>query len=919
MRGFGPGAEPFRGHRGSRCQIRHPSSDSLVCELAIGELSQIPLTGPAFNQVFLDGAGFQCYDWQLDAATRPDLPRLIEAPTGCGKTEGILFAWLWRRCLAGDPALAARTPRRLAIALPMRTLVEQTHNRIAGQLDRLQQSGHLSGVPPRVFRLLGGEADDDWELDPSADQILVGTVDMLLSRALNRGYGRGRSLWPIEFGLLNGDTWWVFDEVQLLDAALHTSCQLAALRRDPAFGVDGLPNHTTWMSATLDPAWFKTVDHERPGDDTIVRLSEHDINGALKARLNASKRLRLEKLDTDNESDYVNAFVKEVLTVHATRRPDGDSGKNGWLTLAVCNTVKRARTVLDTLARHSPDADLVLLHSRFRPPDRAAALARALGNRPDPDRGRIVVTTQVIEAGVDVDAAGLVTELCPWPSLVQRAGRLNRAGKRGSRDDGERSGCELVVMDHGQRGEGLAAPYEQEELDSTREVLETEVKRAGKAIPFSPAAIERMLDPDRRDHLLPRPRRGISLRRPDLLELFDTDPTLDGDDVDVGGYIRLGDDLTVLVAWRPEDDPRHPAKAPRSAPAPVRDELCPVPIADRDELAKREPWRWSYALREWEKVRGVDIRPGDVLIVSSKRGGYSPSLGWNPESDVEVPPSAMPEQNSLEPDSDEADPTQAAKGWIRLDEHTEHVVERVEAILSTLAPEDTTGLLSQLELDALRQAARFHDAGKAHETFQSRIREGEKNPPDAGVIVAKSPSGGRAARRQGQRKSVFRHEVVSVLVYQANVAASEQPARLYDLVSYLIGAHHGKLRLTPRIDHSHPTDGSEITNDRLPTCLGVKAGDSIPASDNGAKSRINLGGGVEAQPVVAADVSVFELGGRPDDGWSWSDVALRLRDELGALRLAYLEALLRSADRAASAFAAASRAGDSAVHTAGER
>ena len=35
---------------------------------------------------------------------------------------------------------------------------------------------------------------------------------------------------------------------------------------------------------------------------------------------------------------------------------------------------------------------------------------------------RIIVATQVVEAGVDISATTLVTELSPWSSLVQRFG-----------------------------------------------------------------------------------------------------------------------------------------------------------------------------------------------------------------------------------------------------------------------------------------------------------------------------------------------------------------------------------------------------------------------------------------------------------------------------------------------------------------
>lgn len=42
------------------------------------------------------------------------------------------------------------------------------------------------------------------------------------------------------------------------------------------------------------------------------------------------------------------------------------------------------------------------------------------------EQTREVVATQAVEAGVDVSARVLITELAPWSSLVQRFGRCNR-------------------------------------------------------------------------------------------------------------------------------------------------------------------------------------------------------------------------------------------------------------------------------------------------------------------------------------------------------------------------------------------------------------------------------------------------------------------------------------------------------------
>ena len=104
---------------------------------------------------------------------------------------------------------------------------------------------------------MGGETDDDWIRSPEKAAILIGVQDILLSRALMRGYGVGRGRWPVDFALLHNDAMWVFDEVQLMAAGAPTSAQLEAFRRKigTMAGCRSL-----WMSATLERDWLNTVD-----------------------------------------------------------------------------------------------------------------------------------------------------------------------------------------------------------------------------------------------------------------------------------------------------------------------------------------------------------------------------------------------------------------------------------------------------------------------------------------------------------------------------------------------------------------------------------------------------------------------------------------------------------------------------------
>src|SRR5262249_5026442 len=118
-----------------------------------------------------------------------------------------------------------------------------------------------------VHILMGGEDDGEWDIYPEENAILIGTQDMLLSRALNRGYGMSRYRWPMHFGLLNNDCLWVMDETQLMGPGLWTSGQLDWMRLH-RFGVLK-PCFTWWMSATPSPVFLDTLDRRKDATTTM--------------------------------------------------------------------------------------------------------------------------------------------------------------------------------------------------------------------------------------------------------------------------------------------------------------------------------------------------------------------------------------------------------------------------------------------------------------------------------------------------------------------------------------------------------------------------------------------------------------------------------------------------------------------------
>jgi CRISPR-associated endonuclease/helicase Cas3 len=486
-----------------------------------------------FEDFFLKATGCGAYPYQTGLAQTKRLPKLLIAPTGAGKTEAaILAAWLWRRLYHPNEVVRHGTPRRLVYCLPMRTLVEQTSERVQRWLNQLGLSGQ---VPTTI--LMGGEELDDWHLYPEQMRIIIGTQDMLLSRALNRGYAASPFRWPWEFGLLNSDCFWVLDEVQLMANGLPTSTQLQAFRG--SLGTYGIC-HTLWMSATLFPEWLRTVDASPLTDDDVGRLGRGDlVHKELSQRLLAPKTLH--RLDTQVKGGGYDPknLAQVVLKSHQT----------GTITLVVVNTVRRAQVLFSELRKLKPEADLVLVHSRFRSADRKDKNERATAPANADAPGRIVVATQAIEAGVDMSARTLVTELAPWSSLAQRFGRCNRRGEYS-----DASVCWLDLQDK------QAAPYEVEDLATARQRLQG---LGGQSV--APASL-----PQFQDDIVHR----AVLRKRDLMGLFDTTADLSGSYLDVSRFVRGTDEKDVYVFWRTWDD----NSPPTSMPAPTRQELCSVPV-----------------------------------------------------------------------------------------------------------------------------------------------------------------------------------------------------------------------------------------------------------------------------------------------------------------------------------------------------
>ena len=784
----------------------------------------------AFNELFHAATGRTPHGYQARIA-RDGLPSVVEAPTGTGKT-GIILAWLWRRF---HESHRDQTPRRLVYALPQRSLVEQ----VAGEAGRwLENLGFSDQVALHVVMGGAGESQRRWRLDMHKPAIVVGTVDSLVSKALNRGYGIARATYPIDFALVTNGAHWVIDEIQLCPESTTTLRQLAAfaktLRTAEPFGL-------TCMSATVPKGLLETVDNPAVGD--VLGILPEERTGELAVRLDAARTIR--RLAAE-PGDY-RAIAAAVRERH---RP-------GTLTLVVLNTVDAAQEVYKHL-RGGP-ADCTLLHSRFRGIERT----RLMADITDRPTDRIVVATQVVEAGIDLNAAVLVTEAAPWPSLVQRAGRCNRTGRV--------EDAELWWLPAAK-----PQPYEQADIDASSDELSSLEER----VVTGEDLLNREID-------LTEAQVAV-LRKSDLIGLFDTAPDLSGADIDIAPYVRDADDLDVQLAWatwEPEAEDGRPAA---DAKAPSAQYRCRVPVGRVNALIRDVPlWRLDQVAGRWARVHpSARARPGEVLLISSADGKYDPEVGFDPAARGPVPESprlvtaADPATGTEDTYRADSASVEQQRGWISLEQHSTEARDQADAMLSALQPD--------LPEDAARTAvtaAYLHDIGKAHKIWQDALcslaSAERKDDVDAGRPWAKSDGNGRLRFDGGV---AFRHELASLLMLDGPLHELLAEASDPDLVRYLVLAHHGKLRVQVR----DPGDlavlaPGEASEQKL---LGLEEGSiaGIPP--------------LLGQPATQLTVNLdqFRLGGDR----SWTRTALGLRDRYGPFVLAYLEAIVRIADWRAS-------------------
>ncbi len=601
--------------------------------------ARIPLL-PTFTEFYRAINKRDPFPWQARLADyvvkNEQWPLEISVPTGLGKTACLDIAVWWLASQAGRAPSCRTAPTRIWWVVNRRLLVDSTakharevadalHDPVSAGLDaaashviecvaeRLRSLWvNSDAYPLDVISLRGGIASRT-PTDPARPTVILCTLPMYGSRLLFRGYGSSRR--PVDAAMAGVDSLVLLDEAHL---AGHLKALIPALaecnpKARSLLGSKRSRPTVVSLTATGDAARSDRFD-----------LDDDDkAHQAVRQRLEATKLLQVKIASADPASELATAtftLIREAPEPIAC--------------LVFCNTPKTARETFERLCKSLPGSEVLLLTGQAREREAARVRARIL----DPEHGMatsrpagvprrchlVVVATQTLEVGADLDAEYLVTEGCGVRALTQRLGRLNRLGRF-------RHARATYVHVPPARSRGGRKPvadadswpiYGKEPATVLERLMKSHVGGADGTADLSPRKIASVLgspldDPGRAPEVLP----GL------LHEWTKTTSPPEGE-APVEPYFSgiATPRWSVALLWRAHI----PAPGMRLWPRGIDQEAIDVQLAEAREVLRDDVIRrLAPDGVTVEEVVANDLRPGDRIIVASD-AGHMDQFGWNP-------------------------------------------------------------------------------------------------------------------------------------------------------------------------------------------------------------------------------------------------------------------------------------------------
>ena len=539
------------------------------------------------------------------------------------RTAPIRIWWVVNRRLLVDSTAGHAETIRTALAEPLTSGLEGSSKKVVSAVaDRLRSMSASSDAEAiEVIRLRGG-ASSGLPTDPSQPAVILSTLPMYGSRLLFRGYGSSAKRRPIDASMAGMDSLVLLDEAHL---APH-----------------------------LEPLILALEDCTPDAQKILGRVRSTPSIAALTATGRQS-RLRLE-IDVDDEAHPIVVNRLDATKPTEIRVTRGDVGKRlaeatrdlvqqapaPAAVVVFANTPATARATFSRLQRtiREKSAEFVLLTGLIREREAEYVRERVLDSisgmpsnrRSDANRDRhlIVVATQTLEVGADLDAEYLVTEACGVRALTQRLGRLNRLGRHPHAraiyvhtppppKGGKKGGSEQNTWP-------IYGSEPATVLQRLNDALET---AAGDTVDLSPRHIAETLGPPCDDvGRAPEVLQGL------LWEWVKTTIRPRGE-APVEPYFAgiAGPSYRVSLIWRTYIPKDGEFLWPRFRD----DEAIDVPIVEVRKVFEQgeELSRLSSDGVTIEKTQLDDLHPGDQIVVRSDRGLID-EFGWNPSATFPV-------------------------------------------------------------------------------------------------------------------------------------------------------------------------------------------------------------------------------------------------------------------------------------------
>jgi len=362
------------------------------------------------REYFKDLTGFESRAFQQETIFKI-LNRqnaLLRAPTGSGKTETAIAPFLFAKVFNID------FPKKLIYIVPLRTLANSLRERTQKMIQRWEEKHPLKRS--LLVTLQTGENPEDPRFE---GDIIFCTIDQILSSFLNIPYSVGRGSANVNAGVAFA-SYLVFDELHLLDPDRSFATTLKVLQQ--VRGISPFLLMTATLTHELAAQIQKEIAPRKISPDDGLRLInvEGDDLAAIEGKRQRLFQIASEALTAER--------ILQDIQQHKRKR-----------VIVICNTVAKSQGLFSDLkALNQHDTlELTLLHSRFLPEDRAqkeTALKEIFKERWEDDgKCYVLISTQVIEAGINITCEVMHTELAPMNALLQRAGRCARfTGEEGA-------------------------------------------------------------------------------------------------------------------------------------------------------------------------------------------------------------------------------------------------------------------------------------------------------------------------------------------------------------------------------------------------------------------------------------------------------------------------------------------------------